>query len=336
MTIYDLANIAGVSGSTISRVINNKPGVSAENRTKILKLIDKYEFQLNTMARGLSTNVSKMIGILISDIRNTHYTELAYIVETYLQKNDYCSIIINTGLTHGEMSVAMQVLKQRNVDGLILIGSIFQNGFIENELRANFDIPAVIANGSLDLPNVYSILADEYNGIMNCVDLLYEVGYKKLAYIGNPYTVSNQRKEKGFVDGVTKNGKKPIIVTITTKTLGEVAHEPLKMLIAEHPDVDGFICVNDFVAAETMNYMTGLGVKVPDDLGVIGINNDKYCEITTPKLTSLDNQMAETGLMTASTLVDVLAGKQKTHNVMLLSKIVMRDSTRKRKFKTIN
>jgi DNA-binding LacI/PurR family transcriptional regulator len=330
MTIYDLAKIAGVSASTISRVINNKPGVSAEKRMQIMKLIEKNKFELNEMARGLSTNVTKMVGILISDIRNSHYTELAYVVETYLQKNEYCSIIINTGITHDEMNVAMHTLKQRGVDGIILIGSIFQNDFIENEIKTNFDtIPVVIANGSLDLPNVHSVMVDEYNGIMNCVDLLYEKGYSNLAYIGNPYTVSNKRKEKGFIDGVTKNGKQPIVVPIESKSLGQVQFEPLKQLITKHPNIDGIICVNDFIAAEAMNYLISQGVKVPQELGVIGINNDKYCEITYPKLTSLDNQMTETGLVTASLLVDILAGKKKINKVMLLSKIIMRESVRK-------
>ncbi len=330
MTIYDLANIAGVSASTISRVINNKPGVSAEKREQILKLIEQNKFHLNTMARGLSTNVTKMIGILISDIRNTHYTELAYVVETYLQKNGYCSIIINTGVTHEDMNVAMKVLKQRKVDGVILIGSIFQNDFIKTEIAINFNhLPVVIANGNIDLPNVYSVLVDEYKGMMDCVDLLYKRGYKKLAYIGNPYTASNKLKEKGFIDGVVKNGNTPIVEIITTKTLGEVNFEPVKLLIEKHEDIDGIICVNDFVAAETLNYMQSIGKRVPQELGVIGINNDKHCEITCPKLTSLDNQMRETGLMTASILVDVLAGKEKISKVMLLSKIVIRESINK-------
>ena len=97
MTIYDIAKEAGVSASTVSRVINNKPGVRKETKKKIQQLLAKYNYSPNEAARGLVTQASKIIGILVDDIRTIHHTDGAYIIERELVKLGYCCIIFNTG-----------------------------------------------------------------------------------------------------------------------------------------------------------------------------------------------------------------------------------------------
>ena len=97
MTIYDIAKEAGVSASTVSRVINNKPGIKAETRHKIQELLKKYNYTPDAAARGLVMQSTKMIGILIVDIRVTHHTESAFVIEKELTKLGYCCITMNTG-----------------------------------------------------------------------------------------------------------------------------------------------------------------------------------------------------------------------------------------------
>ena len=97
MTIYDIARIAGVSASTVSRVVNNKPGIKEETRKQILALLEQYDYSPNETARGLVNKASRMIGILIADIRYAHHVDIAYYIEEEMGKHGYCSLILNTG-----------------------------------------------------------------------------------------------------------------------------------------------------------------------------------------------------------------------------------------------
>src|SRR5690606_19568193 len=137
----------------------------------------KYNYSPNEAARGLVTQASKIIGILVDDIRTIHHTDGAYIIERELVKLGYCCIIFNTGTDEASKANYINILKRRRVEGAVLIGSSFQVKAVEQAIKKYLsDTPIVMANGYLDLPNVYGILADEQNGVANCVKLLFDKG----------------------------------------------------------------------------------------------------------------------------------------------------------------
>lgn len=332
MTIYDIAELAGVSASTVSRVINKKPGIKKETKQRVQKLLDQYQFQLNENARGLSTSVMKLIGILVADIRNPHYTEMAYVIETSLLKREYCSVIVNAGSEQEGMEYGIQVLNQRKVDGVIIIGSIFQNDSVHNAIvKFLSNVPVVFANGYLDLPNVYGILVDESQGVKDCTDLLYCRGYQHIAFVGKVNTVSNRLKVEGYKRSVLEHGNKVVVIEMTESALGECGFRPLKELYQKYPETDAVVFSNDFLAGESTHYFRERGIDVPGQVGIIGINNnDKYCQISYPRITSLDNKMAMMGMMAAKTLLDVLNGEEQAKKIMIFPEIVERDSVRKK------
>ena len=150
MTIYDIAKLAGVSASTVSRVANNKPGIKEETRRQIQALLDEYDYQPNETARGLVNQSSRMIGILITDIRYAHHVDIAYYIEQEMEKQGYCSLIVNTGLSDEKKVQAIKMLSQRQVDGVILVGSTFQCDAVKTALASCFKKePVVITNGYL-------------------------------------------------------------------------------------------------------------------------------------------------------------------------------------------
>ena len=167
MTIYDIAKEAGVSGSTVSRVINGRPGISESTRRRVEEVLRKYDYSPDEAARGLVSRNSGMIGILVSDIRNLHYTEGAYIIEREMLKDGYCSLIMNTGVSPSDMAGAIRTLSERRVDGAVLIGSAFANDEVRRAIETYMrDIPFVIENGRMDLDNVVEILADDKHAVL--------------------------------------------------------------------------------------------------------------------------------------------------------------------------
>ena len=122
MTIYDIAKKAGVAGSTVSRVLNGQPGISEGTRKRILAIARAEGFELSENARALKKRSSMLIGILVSDIRNQHYTEGAYVMVEEFQKRGYCSIIMNAGVSDESKREAVRMLSSRRVDGAVFIG----------------------------------------------------------------------------------------------------------------------------------------------------------------------------------------------------------------------
>jgi LacI family transcriptional regulator len=199
VTIYDIAKEAGVSGSTVSRVLNGKPGVNAQTRKKVQALLETHHFFANEAARGLVMQTPRMMGILVADIRNSHYAEGAYLIAQEFANHGYGALICNTGDDDPSKVDSLRVLASRRVDGVALIGSTFQCDAVRDALQLYFaTTPVVIANGYVDLPQAYGVVADEAEGIASCVRLLLGQGRRHLAFVNGTDTPSNRIKQQGF------------------------------------------------------------------------------------------------------------------------------------------
>lgn len=329
MTIYDIARLAGVSASTVSRVVNHKPGIKEETRKQILALLDQYDYSPNETARGLVNKASRMIGILIADIRYAHHVDIAYYIEEEMGKNGYCGLIINTGLTDDKKVEAIKVLEQRRVDGIILVGSTFQCEAVKQALALRLsNVPVVITNGYLDLPNVKGVLVDEKEGVENCVGLMADKGRRKLAFVLPNHTVSNRSKQAGFIQGMVARGwKQEELWLYECPTTLEHGYAMMIRILDEHPEVEGVIFGEDLSAVSAIRALMDRNIRVPEQVAVIGVDNSKYCDICYPKLTSLNNRLVEMSLEAARILLDSLEGRENPDKIMLFSRIVEREST---------
>ena len=329
MTIYDIARIAGVSASTVSRVVNNKPGIKEETRKQILALLEQYDYSPNETARGLVNKASRMIGILIEDIRYAHHVDIAYYIEEEMGKHGYCSLILNTGLTDDKKVEAVKVLAQRRVDGVILVGSTFETEAVKRALDAGLSaVPVIMTNGYLNLPNVKGVLVDEREGVENCVELMRVKGHEKLAFVRPSHTKSSLSKEQGFVQGMERRGfKREELWIYECPTTLEDGYAMMERILEYHPDVEGVIFGEDLSAVSAIRALVDRNIKVPEQVAVIGVDNSKYCDICYPKLTSLNNRMVEMSLEAARILFDSLEGRENPDRIMLFSRIVEREST---------
>lgn len=335
MTIYDIASEAGVSASTVSRVINNKKGVNQETRSKVERLLKKYHFEPNASAQGLVSHSSKIIGIMMSDIRTSHHAEGAYFIEQQLQKSGYTCIIINSGFSEESRENGFRSLASRRPEAVVLIGSTFQTDSVVKNIKKYLkNLPVIIENGYLDLPNVYSVLADEQNGIAECLRLLYRKGRQRPCYINMNDTPSNNLKIQGFVSAWREhnphtNMQPPVLHLQRSETEEEwqTCYNQIKKLLRRHPDIDSIIFSTDLLANAGVRALTDAGLSVPGDIAVIGVDNSIYARLSHPQLTVLDNKMQELSITCASLLVRILDNEAVAHKMMILSDIVEREST---------
>lgn len=328
VTIYEIAKMAGVSASTVSRVINNRPGVKAATKKLVLEYLEKYHYSPNETARGLVNQSSRMIGILISDLRTTHHTDGIAYIQRELTKLGYGCLIMNTGHGESEKARYIQILNQRRVEAAVLIGSTFQSEVVKQAITEYLPTaPVIIANGYLDLPNVHGILADERNGVVDCVKLLADKNHKHPAFVVDHKTPSNLLKIEGFQEGIKRFAAKEKPLIVWTENSFDAAYEATENLMREHPEVDGIIYAEDPLAAAGIRALYDQKIPVPEQVGVIGINNSTITRICNPSLTSLDNMLLDMSITAARHLMDAVQGKQVAKKIMIYSRIVEREST---------
>lgn len=330
MTIYDIAQEAGVSASTVSRVINKKKGVNKQTRQYIEELLKKYNFEPDASARGLVNQSSKIIGVMMSDIRTLHHAEGAYFIEQQLRQYGYNCIMINSGFSAASREEGIRTLAARRAEAVVLIGSTFQSDEIKNMISEYLtDFPVIIENGYIDLPNVYGVLADEKNGISQCVRLLRDKGKKNLVFINRQDTPSNRQKIEGFCEGekCLNPDSDPHVIWIEGEDEWEASYEATQKLMKEHPETDGIIYTTDFVANAGVRALLDLGISIPEQVSVIGVDNSVYARISYPKLTSLDNKLQILSKTCSEILVKVLNGDQVPNKMMIFSNIVERETT---------
>lgn len=293
MTIYDIAKQAGVSASTVSRVLNNRPGINGETRKKVLRIINETNFSASEAARSLVNQTSNMIGILVSDIRNQHHIEGAYMISQHFVEKGYCSILMNAGSSDESKAEYVKILATRRINALALIGSTFQCDLVKQAIEDYLPaIPVVVQNGYFDLPNVSSVIADELLGTMDAVNYLYTHNRKAIGFINNNDTPSNRKKMKGYFIAAEERNMKPRIITSCPDD-AEGGAMATRHLLEEYPEIDAIIYAVDLLGVGGSRYLLDIGKKIPADIAIIGTDNSPYSKISNPRLSTIDNKLDE-------------------------------------------
>ncbi|MCD8222375.1 MAG: LacI family transcriptional regulator [Clostridiales bacterium] len=328
MTIYDIAREAGVAASTVSRVINNKPGIKEETRQRVRVLLEKYNYTPDAAARGLVRQSTRMVGILVVDIRSPHHIGSAFRIEKILTEKGYCPIIMGTGADDEKKAEYIRILEERRVEGVVLVSSMFITGRVKEQIRQSLPkVPIVMVNGWMDLPNVSGIVVDEALGVEKCVDLLIQKGKEKIVFVRDGDSPSVDLKEAGYLAGMKKHGREDICVRQAGEGTLQAGCEITRQILLEQPETQGIIYAIDILAAGGIRTAQDMGRRIPEDLGIIGIDNSIYGEICMPKLTTLDNKIAESSEIAAELLLKGLEGTIENIRYRMDAEIIEREST---------
>lgn len=328
MNIYDIADKAGVSIATVSRVLNGSPNVSAKTKEKILRVIEEEGYTPNVFARGLGLNSMKMIGILCTDVSDIFYAKAVSIIENALRQYGYDSLLCSTGNKLGDKKKYIDLLLAKRVDALICIGSTFKeesdNSHIE---KAASKVPTIIINGLIDVPNTYCITCDEYNAMYENVVALIKKGCHDILYLYDIESYSGMQKLNGYKAALKDCGlsaPSQLILKVNKQTTD--IENAVSELINKNIPFSAVLASEDLLAISAMHALQKNGYQLPKDMPVIGFNNSLLCECAMPKLTSVDN-MVDTLCNTAvNVLRDVFDGKTVTPKMTLSGKLVERDT----------
>lgn len=328
MTIYDIAKITGVSPSTVSRVINGKPGVGAETRDRINAVLRQNNYIPDEAARSLATQATRTIGILTDDIGARRQNEGIARSENELLANGYQYYTRYIGTGRNAIEDGLADLGRRHVAGALLMGPSFRK---HNALRRAIcrwlpDTPVVLVNQTerIGLNNVYCAGSNEERGFAYCVRRMVERGRKNLMLVIDKDRVSRAKIEEYFQNAAGNyEGVRTGVYTDVEPTV-DGGLEIGRRILEEHPETDGVLCAQDAIAIGVMYQMQDHGKLVPEEISIIGEDNSVLCEACRPRLTSLDTMLLTTTMMSVRMLLDVLQGKEQTRKLTLDMELVER------------
>lgn len=327
MNIYDIAKQAGVSIATVSRVLNGNGPVSPATRKKVEQILEKNNYKPSAIARGMVSKSMRTVAVLTVDIRVPHYAQTAHAMEQEFGRRGYEVILCNTS---GNEATALQYLRaviEKQVDGIILVGSVFNEIGRGQEFETLLKrVPVVLANGSLEIPNAHSVLVDDVKGVKLAVEHLVSQGRRQLIYVKDKDTASAKAKADGFMSAVT--GLRGVTGTViyTEDTL-ESAIRAAEELTKSGKMMDGIVCGEDLIAVGIIKGLTRAGVHVPENVAVTGFNNSMYGKLCEPELTSVDNKPELVAMECVRLLEALINGEGNCEDITILPELKKGRST---------
>lgn len=326
MNIYDIAREAGVSITTVSRVLNNKANVSEKTRRKIQEVLERHSYQPSAIARGLVSGTMKTVAILMVDVRTPHYAMTAFTMEQKLSKLGYMVLLCNTGENREDWKRYLRELYERKADGIILVGSIYKQLEEDDALDLVRGIPIVMSNGKIDRENVYSVMVDEGRGIELATEHLYRRGHRKIAYVKDKQTESAERKKNGYLRKMAELG-----FPEEDRTVCEIeytAEAGARIALSLHDKgYDAVVFGEDLTAVGAVNGLLDAGIAVPGEMAVTGCNNSEYATLCRPGLTSINNKAEVLSELSVQLLVDILAKKTEIAELVVIPELVVRGTS---------
>ncbi|MGX4586105.1 LacI family DNA-binding transcriptional regulator [Paenibacillus chitinolyticus] len=323
-TIRDVSKLAGVSVATVSRVINQKGYVHEDTLQRVHKAIKLLNYVPNDVARSLSKKSTKTIALFVPDITNPFFNELALAVEKVTQLYGYTTILCNTNESAKIERQYIQNLKQKYIDGFIMA----TNTLTEEEID-QLDIPMVAVDRSSS-PVVPTVTSKNREGAHLAVQALLQQGCNKIAHIRGPkgLWIAEERCQ-GYLDLVENMPWfTPKLIANGNFQLKEAA-EAAKKLFKEHPDIDGIFAGNDLMAIGTLRALQEHGIRVPDQVQIIGYDGISLAEMVYPELSTVSQSIYEMGMLAARILIKKI---EQIHldeeNHQLEVKLVQRGTTR--------
>ncbi|HWO97080.1 MAG TPA: LacI family DNA-binding transcriptional regulator [Bacillus sp. (in: firmicutes)] len=327
-TIYDIAREAGVSATTVSKVINNKGRISDKTRKRILAIIEELHYQPNVLASAMKGKSTYTIALLIPDMANPVYSEYLKHIEEYGQEHGFSVVMCSTGSDPKKEAKHIALLRQKYVDGFI-IASVFKNEAVLKQLMED-EIPLVFF--SLQRPElpVASVAGDDYLGGYIATEHLLSLGHRRIGIIAEEATISGTERIRGYEKALINAGieiDESLIMSIDEPTIEGARQHARKLLDGKQRPTAIFGC-NDVLAIGTMLAAKELGINLPDELSIMGFDNTVMCDIVEPQLSSVAPPVQEMGRQAMELLIQQIEQKDNMkQRISLLPELVIRRST---------
>lgn len=328
-TIYDVSQQAGVSLATVSRVINNNSNVSDKTRQKVLAAMAALDYRPNTIAQSLASSCSNSVGVLVSQLDGPYYGPMMAEIEAALRAQNK-HVIIAVG--HSEAAIeqdSVEFLLSRGCDALILDVEAVSDDYLIQLSKGT--VPIVLINRYIAAMEPHCIYLDNELGGYLATRHLVEQGHRSIAYISGPKNKhdANERligHQKALAEGGLVFDPALCVEGDYKEEGGEIG---MLALLATGKTFSALVCANDQMASGAIAVCLERGLKIPQDLSVVGYDNVPFAKYISPKLTTVNNPIHEMGKMAAFWVLKHVYQDQQTQvSSVFMPELVVRGSVR--------
>jgi LacI family transcriptional regulator len=330
VTLRDVARVAGVHPATVSRALNEETRALVNEQTaqRVLKAAAKLGYQPNPIARGLKTNRSYTIGVLVPDLTNPLFPPILRGIEDRLAADGYTALIANTDNDEERELLDMQTMRARQVDGIIAATARRDHRLHDALLEAGIEL-VLVNRRQRELP-ASSATADDRKGMRLSVEHLLSLGHTRIAHLAGPldYSTGLDRYDS-FHETMRAAGIEPdpeLVLVAEAFTEAE-GSRLCAQLVAEGRDFTAVAAANDLIALGCLDVFAEHGVRCPDDVSVVGFNDMPFAARFQPPLTTIRIPHYEIGKAAAQLMLERLQDGDSTREVRLEPHLVVRDST---------
>ncbi|MDH7488744.1 MAG: LacI family DNA-binding transcriptional regulator [Anaerolineae bacterium] len=327
VSIKDIARAAGVSHSTVSRALADSPLVKEETRERIKQLAQEMGYSPHALARSLVTRRTQTVGVVVTTIADPFVSEIVRGLEETGQNHGYTIILCNSNAEPRRELAAVKALREKRVDGIIVTAS--RIGDLYLPLLEDFGVPIVLINNQQTGKYVYSIGTDDLRGGQIATEHLLSLGHTRIAYIASPNNVrSSQARMDGYRAALEAAGIAfdPALVAEGDGRPAAATHAT-EHLLSRGVRPTAIFCYNDMTAIGTIRALKKAGIRVPDDVSVVGYDDIPIVEYLDPPLTTIRQRKYDMGCMAMDMLLRLLNGAADVQDVTIEPTLVVREST---------
>jgi LacI family transcriptional regulator len=330
VTIKDVARLAGVSISTVSRVINNSKPVSPEVRRRVMKVIEETGYKPNDIARTLVTKKSYLIGVIVTNLANSYVAEMVRGIEEVGKMYNYDILLCSS---YGDKSTELkylQLLNRKQVEGIIFISDNLNDEIKE---RINeYKIPFIYLSRHSMEEKYPTVTIDNYLAAYEMTQYLISLGHQNIAYVADGIEPSNLEKIKidGYKNALKENGIDKEIIYNAKGGKNEDGYDIAKDILNNGKDITAVFCSHDELAIGIINYFHDNNIKVPEDISVVGYGDIKFASMLRPKLTTVKEPFYDMGAVAIRMVIkEIMGEKIKERKINLPFHIEVRNSCKK-------
>lgn len=325
-TIKDVAKLAGVAVSTASYALNGKSKVSQKTKEKVAEAAKQLNYQKNGLASDLKKSKTKTIALILSNISSPFFSEIIRGVQDITLENGYD--LIACSALEAEESVAVKFLKEKRVDGVIVFAHTISDEIILESVRQGF--PIVVMDRYIDHPQIINISIDNVLGGFLATEHLIQLGHRDIGMITGPEeSYDNRQRLIGYEKALKKYDLSPSPRwNICGHFTQEGGYKATKILIMQGNLPTAIFFANDEMAIGGLKALKEKGIKVPEEMSLIGFDDILLSQYVQPPLTTIRQPEYDVGALAAHLVFQVLGGQKPNHNFKFETELVIRDSSK--------
>ena len=322
-TIREVAQLAGVSPATVSRVMNGTAKVDEEKRKRVEDAIRETGFKPNKLARALFKNSSGLIDLIVPNIDNPFFNEIAKAIEEEAYNKGLHIVLCSSGNNTQKEADNIQMLEQMKADGIILI----TNGNHTGRMIEKCSLPVIVVDRHItDCGEIAHIEADHYQGGKLAAEFLVKCGCRSIVCLRGPQEFTSGRlRYQGYCDVCRENGIPERYVD--TKYSFESGIKAAYEMLERFPETDGIVAANDMVAISSYKVLRSKGIRVPEDIQIVGFDDIRFSSLVSPAVTTIHQPITEMGKRAVEIIFRYAEGSEYSEKNVFDVYLVERETT---------